>query len=59
MDNQVKLCRALDTICEQWHWPTLPDGTFKGWAYRLDGRLYVDGKMKNIYPKSREDRKNQ
>ena len=56
MDNQVKLCRALDNICERWHWPTMPDGTHAGWAFRLDGWLFEDDQVKHIYPKNREDR---
>ena len=62
MDNQVKLCSALDSICDQWHWPSLSDqmalgtrqhsaidGTPAEWAFRLDGWIFMNGQVKNIY----------
>ena len=48
-DNQVKLCEALDSIGNNWHWPSRYDGTPVGWAFRLDGWMSENGEVKNIY----------
>ena len=53
MDNQVKLCEALDSICDQWHWRQ-NDG--RAWAFRLDGWMFVNNEVWNVSPKNPEDR---
>ena len=55
-DNQIKLCEALERICAQWVYPTWPDGSIKGYAFRFDGWLFRDGKYKRIHSRNREDR---
>ena len=49
-DNQVKLCEALDIICDRWHWCRYDNGgTPVVWAFRLDGWMFENGEVKNIY----------
>ena len=55
-DNHKKLCEALDSICNNWHWPSRSDGTPVCWAFRLDGWLFKDGEVKEICDRNREDR---
>ena len=57
-DNQAKLEEALKIICNRWHWPTRSDHgkTPLGWAFRLDGWVFYEGEVRQLYPKNREDR---
>ena len=54
--NHRRLCQALEHICAQWVYPTWPDGSIKGYAFRFDGWLFRDGKYKRIHSRNREDR---
>ena len=49
-DNQVKLCEALDIICDRWHWCRYDNGgTPVVWAFQLHGWMSDNGEVKNIY----------
>ena len=48
--NQIKLCEALERICDRWHWPTSLDGSIKGYVCISARWLVIPGWKCEAHP---------